>query len=470
MATDSLTTALDHFRSSLLRRDGAGLTDGELLGFYLSRKDEAAFEALVRRHGPMVLGVCRRIARNVHDADDAFQATFLVLARKAASIIPREAVGNWLYGVAHRTALKARTSAVRRNTREKQVKEMPQPKANSPESTQELELLLDEELSFLPDKYRLPIVLCDLEGRTRRDVARTLRIPDGTLSNRLATGRRILGTRLRRRGFAVALGGSATTLASTVAHASVPALLLQTTLKAAALVAAGKPASAVATVKALALMKGELDSMLLTKLKLIIGVLLVICVASFAQSSAPQAPPAPAVLPGAASPQPAATEKVFPRWVSAKAFVRRAGDSTLHVRAELPSGRFLKLLDADGKAVHVHEFVNWQPPPFRVDMKDVRVFSASGKPRNEKEWFRSLKEEALVFLDIRDAPVDAKQLAEAYSLYREELNVLVLPSSAVAGLDASKAFAPAKSLPQGFVGPNPRPGDPVPPPKMEAGF
>src|SRR5947209_15110665 len=108
MPTGPIHQAVEHLRQAALPRDGAGLTDGQLLDHFLARRDPAAFEALVRRHGPMVLGVCRRLLGDAHDAEDAFQATFLVLVRKAASVRPREAVGNWLHGVARRTALKAR--------------------------------------------------------------------------------------------------------------------------------------------------------------------------------------------------------------------------------------------------------------------------------------------------------------------------------------------------------------------------
>src|SRR6266403_2091037 len=116
--TTQMSKVIQHLRSALLLRDGDGLTDGQLLECFVSRRETAALEALVRRHGSMVWGVCRRVLRNPHDAEDAFQATFLVLVRKAASVVPRERVGNFLYGVAYQTALKARTAAARRRARE----------------------------------------------------------------------------------------------------------------------------------------------------------------------------------------------------------------------------------------------------------------------------------------------------------------------------------------------------------------
>jgi len=127
-------------------------SDTDLLGHFIEEREEAAFAALLQRHGPMVLGVCRRILGNPHDAEDAFQATFLVLARKAASVRPREAVGNWLYGVAYRTALEARTKIARRRAREKQVSEMPQPEVKEESCWRELLPLLDREVHRLPDK------------------------------------------------------------------------------------------------------------------------------------------------------------------------------------------------------------------------------------------------------------------------------------------------------------------------------
>src|ERR671923_168660 len=121
MATGQLSRVIGRLRSVLAQQDATGLADGDLLRRYVRQRDEAAFEALVRRHGPMVYGVCRRVLHNAHDAEDAFQATFLVLVRKAASVVPREFVANWLYGVAYRTAQKARAAAARRRAKEKQV-------------------------------------------------------------------------------------------------------------------------------------------------------------------------------------------------------------------------------------------------------------------------------------------------------------------------------------------------------------
>src|SRR5262249_42030389 len=151
---------MQHLRTIL--RDGVGLTDGKLLEDYISRRDEAAFAALVRRHGPMVWGVCRRVLRSHHDAEDAFQATFLVLVRKAASITSRELLANWLCGVARQTALKARGSVAKRKRRERRGPEMLEPAAIRQDQWHDVQTLLDEELSRLPDRYRAVIVLCDL--------------------------------------------------------------------------------------------------------------------------------------------------------------------------------------------------------------------------------------------------------------------------------------------------------------------
>jgi RNA polymerase sigma factor (sigma-70 family) len=155
-------------------------TDGQLLAAYADRRDGAAFAELMRRHGPMVWGVCRRMVSNREDAEDAFQATFLVLVRKPESVRPAERVGNWLHGVAVRAARKAVRAAARR--RERQVPELPEPETVAEGVWHDLIPVLDEEVDRLPEKYRLPVVLCDLEGNTRREAAERLGWPEGTVA------------------------------------------------------------------------------------------------------------------------------------------------------------------------------------------------------------------------------------------------------------------------------------------------
>jgi RNA polymerase sigma factor (sigma-70 family) len=275
MATGQWSGFIRHLRRAALLPDGGGMTDGQLLECFITRRDEAAFAALVRRHGPMVLGVCRRVLGNHHYAEDAFQVTFLVLARKATSVGQRELLGNWLYGAAYRAALEAK--AARRRVKERQVSAMPEPQAPAqPEVSLALRPVLDQELSRLPDKYRVPVVLCDLEGRTRRDVARQLNIPAGTLSGRLTTARRLLAKRLARHGLAVPGGALAATLSQNAASACVPSPLVGATVKAAVLLAAGQAAPAgLVSAKVAALTEGVLKTMLLTKLKIATAVLLV---------------------------------------------------------------------------------------------------------------------------------------------------------------------------------------------------
>jgi RNA polymerase sigma factor (sigma-70 family) len=275
MATSQLRNVIRQLRSVALF-DTAGLTDGQLLNRFITHRDETAFAALVRRHGPMVWGVCRRAAGNHHDAEDAFQATFLVLVRKAATIVPREMVANWLHGVAHNTAIKARAMADKHHARERQVKEMPEPEAGEPDLWRELQPRLDQELSRLPDMYRVPIVLCDLEGRTHKDAARQLGLPQGTLSARLSRARGMLARRLAPRGVLLSGGALAGTLSLHAAPAAVPAAMLDATIQAATLLAAGQAAAGAISVKVAALAEGVLKTMFLTKLKIATSLLVLV--------------------------------------------------------------------------------------------------------------------------------------------------------------------------------------------------
>jgi RNA polymerase sigma factor (sigma-70 family) len=202
MATVRLSQVVRRLRGVLSAREAAGPTDADLWERYVRGRDEAAFEALVRKHGPMVLGVCRRLLRNEQDTEDAFQATFLVLVRKAASLRSPCALANWLHGVARRTALEARSSAAKRRAKEAAVP----PRSTTPGGPgDDLRPALDQELGRLAEKYRVVVVLCDLEGKTRREAARQLGWAEGTVASRLARGRGILAERLARRGFAGAL-------------------------------------------------------------------------------------------------------------------------------------------------------------------------------------------------------------------------------------------------------------------------
>jgi RNA polymerase sigma factor (sigma-70 family) len=174
--------------------------DGELMQHFSTDRDAAAFEALVLRHGPMVLHVCRRILRDEHAAEDAFQATFLVLARKAATLGRQESVGNWLYGVASRVSLRARVEAARRRDRERRTTTRGGRDPLGELTVREAQQILDEELSGLPARYRAPLVLCCLEGMARDEAAQQMGCRLATLKSRLERARALLHRRLARRG------------------------------------------------------------------------------------------------------------------------------------------------------------------------------------------------------------------------------------------------------------------------------
>jgi RNA polymerase sigma factor (sigma-70 family) len=203
--------------------------DAELLSRFVSAHDSQAFAAVVRRHGPLVDGVCRRTLGDTADADDAFQATFLVLVTKAGGLKKSDALGPWLFGVAHRVARKARWKRARRSATEQQVPAMPHPETAPPDrlESDELSRAFDEELANLPDDMRRAVVLCELQGVSRADAAKQLRISEGTLSSRLARARKKLAEALTKRGLGVAIPAagvvSAKLAADTVALANGPA-------------------------------------------------------------------------------------------------------------------------------------------------------------------------------------------------------------------------------------------------------
>jgi RNA polymerase sigma factor (sigma-70 family) len=267
MTTRLTSQVIQHLRKDVLLQERSEMTDGRLLECFIEHRDETAFAALVKRHGPMVWGVCRRLLSH-HDAEDAFQATFLVLVRKAASIVPREMVANWLYGVAHQTALHSRRATARRRTRERQVTQMPELAVAEEDHRHDLQPLIDQELSRIPDMYRVAIVLCDLEGKTRKEAARQLGCPEGTVAAHLARGRALLAKRLARHGLAVSSGTVAALLSQSTASGHVPLSVVSSTIKTAVLVAAGQAVAAgMMSAKVAALAEGVLKAMTLTKYK-----------------------------------------------------------------------------------------------------------------------------------------------------------------------------------------------------------
>jgi RNA polymerase sigma factor (sigma-70 family) len=266
---------LEHIRQLLGGSSEATLTDGQLLHKYVHSGDEAAFAALLQRHGPMVLGVCRRLLRTPQDVDDAFQATFLVLIRKAGSIAKEESVGSWLYGVAYRTAIRARTQLRNRHRREMAMADIPQEVPPGAEG-REMQLLLDQELRGLPEKYRAPLVLHYLAGKTKDETARQLGWTEGTVSGRLARARQLLRVRLARRGLDLSAGLVALGLAQSGASGAVPVGLLDTTLRAACRFTAGLAAGGVLSAPAVRLAEGVVRSFLLAQVKIGAGLLLMI--------------------------------------------------------------------------------------------------------------------------------------------------------------------------------------------------
>ena len=277
MPVSQMTEVLQHLRRMLLRK-GGGSTDAQLLDQFIKSREESALESLVLRHGPMVWGVCRRILRNHHDAEDAFQATFLVLTRKAASVSPKDMLGNWLHGVAHRTALKGRTLAARRSVHEMQVPVLPEPEAR-PDSTSELRAVIDDEVSRLPANYRAVIVLCGLEGRTRTEAAEQLGVPEGTIASRLARAKSLLAKRLTRGGVSLSAAASAALLTGPAWSETMPPLLKVAIVKAGLAFSAGQSLTSCGVSAAVAeLVKGGLKmiTMIATKKLMLLAAIVLV--------------------------------------------------------------------------------------------------------------------------------------------------------------------------------------------------
>jgi RNA polymerase sigma factor (sigma-70 family) len=368
MPTASLRDLLRFMRREKIVLEGSASTDGALLERFLARRDEAAFELLLQRHGTMVLGVCQRVVGDPHAAEDAFQATFLVLARRAGSIRDHASVGAWLYGVAQRIAMRARAQAATRRQRERQAADMAHTKPDDALTCKELRSVLDEEVARLPEKYRAAVVLCHLEGKSYDAAARELGWPKTSLASRLAKAHELLRTQLTRRGFALPAAAIAAALAENATASSVAALSTINIVKAAMSVAAGKAiADGLLSAHALALAeqatksifgKGKL-ALLLVTLGLIAGAAYV----GYSVWTAPRSHPPDAKQP-AMTPQPAIND-IPGDPLPPGAIVRMGQDRWMHdplVRfAEfLPDGKRIVTLSED-RTIRVWEFPSGKP-------------------------------------------------------------------------------------------------------------
>jgi RNA polymerase sigma factor (sigma-70 family) len=271
--TSPASRVVQHLRQLYLG-DVAALRDGQLLQRFADASDEQAFAALVHRHGPLVLGVCRRILQNLHDAEDAFQATFLVLARRASAIRKPDSLASWLYEVAYRLARKMRADLSKRRQRETKVPP-PAPVAPVDLTGRELQTILDEELHHLADKYRQPLLLCYLEGLTQEEAAGQLGWPRGTLKRRLERGREMLKGQLNRRGLGLGAAIAVTLPAGEALAIPVPLALRANTAQAALLFAARQvPPAGLTSGRVVALAEAALKSLLGSKIRVFVGLVL----------------------------------------------------------------------------------------------------------------------------------------------------------------------------------------------------
>jgi RNA polymerase sigma factor (sigma-70 family) len=311
MSRSTLAAGLRYLRNKLAAQQHSDDSDEQLLHAFTSRRDETAFAILMRRHGPMVMHVCLRVLGHEQDAEDAFQATFLVLARHAASLRNKASLAGFLHGIAYRTAMKAKQSAARRRKHEGSLRALTQPRSpslgtqprspslgaltqpRSPSlgaltqprspadpvdelSWREAKMLLDEEITRLPEKYRSVFILCCLENVSHAEAARRLRLKEGTLSSRLTTARKLLSQRLRRRGVELTAVLVASMLATQAAPALSP-LLISTTIKVVLATMAGEGIAGVVSAEIAALASSAAPTLVLSKAKMALGVMLAAC-------------------------------------------------------------------------------------------------------------------------------------------------------------------------------------------------
>jgi RNA polymerase sigma factor (sigma-70 family) len=373
MSEGDANTFLHHIRHLIGSVPGAALSDGQLLEQFLSHRDESAVEVLVRRYGPLVFGVCRRVLREAHAAEDVFQATFCVLIRKAPVLDRGKPLGGWLYTVAYRLALTARANERRRQRCEEQAARRRSECEEQAATVSDLEAALDEELQRLPEKHRAALVLCYLEGKTNEQAAHILGCPLGSMSARLNQARQRLRECLARRGYSAGTAALAAALNTAATHAAVPLPLVCSTVRSAVWFA-GEQAASVAAISAgaVALARGACRAMFLNKVKIAAAVLLLTALLgagarTLLTAAAPPGPPAQAAL----RPAPDVPDDHLPDGVTARlgAVQLRHGDA-VSFAAYTPDGKSLLTAGRDGTirlwdlaiGKEIHRFA-WGAPP-----------------------------------------------------------------------------------------------------------
>jgi RNA polymerase sigma factor (sigma-70 family) len=342
-------TFLQHIRHLIGSVPGAALSDGQLLEEFLTNHDETAVEVLVRRYGPLVFGVCRRVLQRTHAAEDIVQATFCVLFRKAAVLDRGKPLGSWLYTVAYRLALTARANERRRQQCEEQAARR-RPTSEGPALASDLEAVLDEELQRLPEKYRTPLVLCYLEGKTNEQAAHLLGCPVGSMSARLNQARDRLREGLARRGYTVGSAGIAAALSTATSQAAIPLPLIHNTVRAAVWFAGEQSASAAfISAGAVALARGACRAMVLNKVKITAAVLLVTALLGVGATMLLKAAPPDSAVPATARPAVDAPDERLPGGAIARMGTTRLrhGDAVFFA-ACTPSDNSLLTAGRDG--------------------------------------------------------------------------------------------------------------------------
>ncbi len=334
MDRSGLRNTLQHLSAVVAPPGTRDRTDGELLHAYCAHRDEAAFAALVQRHSGLVLSVCNRVLRQREDREDVYQATFLALARDAASVRRRDSIAGWLHGVARHIALDARRAATRRHHHEEQAMTKATPDPAWEAAWHEVQIVLDEAVQRLPNRYREPFVLCCLENLSRAEAAARLGIKEGTVGSRLTEARRRLHQRLARRGVDLTALLAATAVASRTANAGAPTALAATVTRIAAQMAGGHALTAqLVSYRILSLVQGVPKAMFLTTRMIALLLIGLAIVGTSLTALAYQHTP-----PGATQPRqtaPAAVANLQPKPAPKEAAVWKK-DGTIRIAGWLP--------------------------------------------------------------------------------------------------------------------------------------